>query len=91
MSRLFDDHTGMSIPDYINRLRVALAQQLLAETRLDMERVAGAGSGFASSRQLRRAWGRLNPTSPSAATHGCDWRTLQSPAGTVGPNRRFPI
>ncbi len=66
VSRLFNDHTGMSIPDYINRLRVALAQQLLAETRLDMERVAER-SGFASSRQLRRAWGRLNPTSPSAA------------------------
>jgi transcriptional regulator GlxA family with amidase domain len=55
----------MSIPDYVNRLRVALAQQLLTETRLDIERVAER-SGFASSRQLRRAWGRINPDPPSA-------------------------
>lgn len=69
VSRLFNEHAGMSIPNYVNRLRVALAQQLLSETRLDMERIAER-SGFASSRQLRRAWGRLNPTPPSAArTH----------------------
>jgi transcriptional regulator GlxA family with amidase domain len=66
LSRLFNEHAGMSIPDYVNRLRVALAQQLLTETRLDMERVAER-AGFASSRQLRRVWGRINPTPPSAA------------------------
>jgi transcriptional regulator GlxA family with amidase domain len=55
----------MSIPDYLNRLRVALAQQLLNETRLDMERVAER-VGYSSSRQLRRAWGRFNATPPSA-------------------------
>jgi len=66
VSRLFNEHAGMSIPDYVNRLRVALAQQLLSETRLDMERIAER-SGFASSRQLRRAWSRINPTPPSAA------------------------
>lgn len=68
LSRLFNDHTGMSIPDYLNKLRVALAQQLLSETRLDMERIAER-SGFGSSRQLRRAWGRFNATPPSAARH----------------------
>jgi len=66
LSRMFNEHAGMSIPDYVNRLRVALAQQLLSETRLDMERVAER-AGFASSRQLRRAWGRINATPPSAA------------------------
>jgi len=65
LSRLFNDHTCMSIPDYLNKLRVALAQQLLTETRLDIERVAER-VGFSSSRQLRRAWGRLNATPPSA-------------------------
>ncbi|MDR7219881.1 GlxA family transcriptional regulator [Aminobacter aminovorans] len=65
LSRLFNDQTGMSIPDYLNRLRVALAQQLLNETRLDMERVAER-VGYSSSRQLRRAWGRFNATPPSA-------------------------
>ncbi|MBB6468355.1 transcriptional regulator GlxA family with amidase domain [Aminobacter lissarensis] len=65
LSRLFNDQTGMSIPSYLNRLRVALAQQLLNETRLDMERVAER-VGYSSSRQLRRAWGRFNATPPSA-------------------------
>ncbi|KFL31687.1 AraC family transcriptional regulator [Devosia riboflavina] len=65
LSRLFNDHAGMSIPDYLNKLRVALAQQLLTETRLDIERVAEK-SGFNSSRQLRRAWSRISPTPPSA-------------------------
>lgn len=71
LSRLFNDHAGMSIPDYVNRLRVALARQLLTETRLDMERVAER-VGFASSRQLRRAWGRINDLSPNATrqAHG---------------------
>lgn len=66
LSRLFNDHAGMSLPDYINRLRVAVAAELLAGTRLDMERVAER-SGFASARQLRRAWGRLHATPPRHA------------------------
>jgi transcriptional regulator GlxA family with amidase domain len=65
LSRLFNDQTGMSIPDYLNKLRLALAQQLLTETRLDIERVAER-SGFNSSRQLRRAWSRVSQTPPSA-------------------------
>ncbi|MQP65607.1 helix-turn-helix domain-containing protein [Niveispirillum sp. SYP-B3756] len=66
LSRLFNDHAGMGVPDYINRLRVALARQLLENSRLDMETVAER-AGFASARQLRRAWGRLHGTPPSAA------------------------
>ena len=66
LSRLFNEHAGMSIPDYLNRLRVALAQELLRQTRLDIEAVAER-SGFASSRQFRRAWGRLNAVTPSHA------------------------
>jgi transcriptional regulator GlxA family with amidase domain len=66
LSRLFNEHTGMSLPDYINRLRIALAEQLVTTTRLDMEHVAER-AGFASSRQLRRAWRRLNDAPPSAA------------------------
>jgi transcriptional regulator GlxA family with amidase domain len=66
LSRLFNEHAGMSLPDYINRLRVALAEQLVTTTRLDMENVAER-AGFASSRQLRRAWRRINAAPPSAA------------------------
>jgi transcriptional regulator GlxA family with amidase domain len=66
LSRLFNEHTGMSLPDYVNRLRVSLARELLGHTRLDMERVAER-SGFASARQLRRAWRRSYPTPPQDA------------------------
>jgi len=66
LSRLFNEHAGMGLPDYINRLRVSLARELLGQTRLDMERVAER-SGFASARQLRRAWRRTYATPPHVA------------------------
>ena len=69
LSRLFNEHAGIGIPDYSNRLRVARAQELLSQTRLDMERVAEQ-AGFASSRQLRRAWRRLYETAPRQARSG---------------------
>jgi transcriptional regulator GlxA family with amidase domain len=63
LTRLFHEHTGMSINDYKNRLRVALAHELLTQTQYDMERVAES-AGFGSTRQLRRAWGRVFESSP---------------------------
>lgn len=66
LSRLFHGHVGMSIPEYCNRLRVAHAQELLRETRFDMEHVAEL-SGFNSARQLRRAWQRIHKTTPRTA------------------------
>jgi transcriptional regulator GlxA family with amidase domain len=66
LSRLFNEHVGMSITDYRNRLRVALAKELLSHTRLDMERIAER-AGFASTRQLRRAWRQFYPTPPKHA------------------------
>ncbi len=63
LSRLFHEHTGMAIVDYRNRLRVAIAMELISQSQLDMERVAER-SGFESTRQLRRAWRRVFPTSP---------------------------
>jgi transcriptional regulator GlxA family with amidase domain len=66
LSRLFHEHVGMGIPEYRNRLRVAYAQELLRETRIDMERVAEQ-AGFNSTRQLRRAWHRLHKTPPREA------------------------
>ncbi|NGM49802.1 helix-turn-helix domain-containing protein [Caulobacter sp. 602-2] len=66
LSRLFNAHAGMSLTDYVNRLRLALASQMLSATRLDMESVAER-SGFASTRQLRRVWRRHHPTPPAAA------------------------
>lgn len=66
LSRLFREHAGMTVPDYVNRLRVGLARRLIENSRLDMEAVAER-AGFGSTRQLRRAWGRLHDAPPSAA------------------------
>ena len=63
LSRLFHEHVGMHLSDYRNRLRAALARELIGQTRLDMERVAER-VGFASTRQLRRVWRQLHATSP---------------------------
>ena len=77
LSRLFNEHVGMSVTGYVNGLRVALARELLAGSRLDVERVAER-AGFGSARQLRRAWARLHDSPPSrmrprdqAADAGC--------------------
>ncbi len=64
LSRLFNEHAGMSVIDYVNRMRVALASELLSGSQLGMEAVAER-SGFGSARQLRRAWGRWNALPPS--------------------------
>jgi len=63
LSRLFHEHVGMHLADYRNRLRAALARELIGQTRLDMERVAER-AGFASTRQFRRVWRQLYETSP---------------------------
>lgn len=63
LSRLFHEHVGMHLADYRNRLRAALARELIGQTRLDMERVAER-SGFASTRQFRRVWRQIYDSSP---------------------------
>lgn len=71
LSRLFREHTGMSVVDYVNLMRVNLARDLISNSRLDMESVAER-SGFASTRHLRRVWSEHNSRSPS------HYRVLQS-------------
>jgi len=66
LTRLFSEHVDMKISQYINRLRVARAQELLSQTRLDMEQVAER-AGFGSARQLRRAWRREHSSAPRFA------------------------
>ena len=56
----------MSVTDYLNRLRIALARDLLGQTRFDMEHVAER-AGFASARQFRRVWNRFNAGPPREA------------------------
>jgi transcriptional regulator GlxA family with amidase domain len=65
LSRLFNEHANMSITTFINNLRIALAHQLLKSSQLDIERIAER-TGFASSRQFRRAWRRSYDTPPIA-------------------------
>ncbi|MGA2492363.1 MAG: helix-turn-helix domain-containing protein [Roseiarcus sp.] len=83
LSRLFNQHAGMSVTTYVNRMRVALARQLVLGSHLDIETVAER-SGFQSARQLRRAWGRLHdmPPSRARAEGGVD---EQDAAATLAP------
>lgn len=69
LTRLFAEHVDMRISQYINRLRVARAHELLSHTRLDMEQVAER-AGFGSARQLRRAWRREHASAPRSARAG---------------------
>ena len=66
LTRLFSEHVDMKISQYIHRLRVARAHELLSHTRLDMEQVAER-AGFGSARQLRRAWRREHSSAPRLA------------------------
>lgn len=64
LSRLFSEHSGISVTDYINRMRIALAHDMLTTSRLSIENVAER-AGFASARQFRRAWNRFHSLPPS--------------------------
>lgn len=69
LSRLFNEHAGISVTDYVNRMRIALAKEFIIGSRIDMESVAER-AGFASTRQFRRAWRRLHEASPSQMRAG---------------------
>ncbi|MBC8717772.1 helix-turn-helix domain-containing protein [Ochrobactrum sp. Marseille-Q0166] len=64
LSRLFNEHAGMSVTDYANRLKISLAREMLLNSTLDMENIAER-AGFASARQFRRVWERIYDTPPS--------------------------
>lgn len=64
LTRLFREHAGTGIVDYLQRIRVALARDLLTQSQLDMERVAER-AGFHSSRQMRRVWSKFETSPPS--------------------------
>jgi len=66
LTRLFREHTGTGIVDYLHRIRIALARDLLMQSAMDMERVAER-AGFSSSRQLRRVWKKYEMVPPSVS------------------------
>src|SRR5262249_28576786 len=70
LARLFAEHANCSPLDYVQLIRFAFAKELVAQSRLDLERIA-MRSGFRSAQHLRRVWARWEPQSPTAfrATH----------------------
>lgn len=64
LGRLFNEQAGISPLDYLNRLRVALARELLSHPGLDIESVAQR-AGFGSARHLRRIWAKYEAAPPS--------------------------
>jgi transcriptional regulator GlxA family with amidase domain len=65
LARLFAEHAHCSPLDYVQLIRFAFAKELVAQSKLDLERIA-ARAGFRSAQQLRRVWARWEPRTPSA-------------------------
>ncbi|QBC32100.1 GlxA family transcriptional regulator [Pandoraea sp. XY-2] len=66
VTRLFREHAGVAPIDYLHRLRIALAREMLGNSQLDLERIAER-TGFGSSRHLRRVWHKFDALPPSRA------------------------
>ena len=64
LTRLFREHTGTGVVDYLQRIRIGLARELLSQSELAIEHVAEK-AGFNSTRQLRRVWKKFETTPPS--------------------------
>ena len=65
LARLFAQHAGCSALDYVQRIRIAFARELLANSALAVERIAER-AGFSSAHHLRRVWRRWESQSPIA-------------------------
>jgi len=63
LSRIFLEHAQISPLDYLHRIRLAVADQLLAEDHQSVENTAVA-VGYSSARQMRRVWRRQRGGSP---------------------------
>lgn len=57
LSRLFRQHLGISVREFHEQMRLVIAQQYI-KSGMGVEKAALA-AGFSSSRQLRRAEGRV--------------------------------
>jgi transcriptional regulator GlxA family with amidase domain len=64
LARLFAEHAECSPLDYVQRLRVALAREMVMNSDLALERVAER-SGFSSAHHLRRVWRRWEHVPPT--------------------------
>ena len=61
--RAFEEATGTSPADWVERARLEIARRLLEQTSRNVDQVARA-AGFASSEQMRRAFARRFAVSP---------------------------
>ena len=78
LARLFRDYADTNALDYIHRLRIALARELLAQSSLDLERIAER-AGFGSARQLRRVWQKFDTQPPG------QWRQDHARSAKAAP------
>ncbi|HKQ52550.1 MAG TPA: helix-turn-helix domain-containing protein [Pyrinomonadaceae bacterium] len=65
LTRAFRRATGISVGEYVAKLRLELAKSLMADPQLSLEAVA-ARSGFDSARQLRRTCKKVLGVPPSS-------------------------
>lgn len=63
LARLFAQHAECSPLDYVQRMRVGLARELLTQSDLSVDRVAEM-AGFSSAHQFRRVWRRWESQPP---------------------------
>lgn len=62
-SRLFNQETGLSVPDYVNGLRIAMAEHRLKAQHISIEKLVD-DLGYNSARQFHRAWKQRHNQSP---------------------------
>ncbi len=77
LTRLFRQATGITIKDYVTRLRLEVASGLLRSPDYTLERVASA-CGLKDARQLRRLWSKRFGINPSAWRAQDDGRRIPS-------------
>jgi len=64
LARLFAVHAQCSPLDYVQRMRVGLAREILTQSDVSIDRVAEL-AGFSSAHQMRRVWRRWESVPPS--------------------------
>ena len=65
LAHLFRSEVGMSVRDYLTRVRVTIAQDLLAHTDEKLEAIA-TSLGFADTSHLAHVFQRITGRPPSA-------------------------
>jgi transcriptional regulator GlxA family with amidase domain len=85
LARLFQQYANTNPIDYVHRLRIAIARELIAHSSLDMETVS-LRCGFGSVRQMRRVWRKFEAQPPSRhrRERGLAW------AGESGDSLKLP-